>query len=164
MNAPDKLASLLTLTREPHPASRKIHIAGSRDDLRVPLREVRLTNGEVVSLYDTSGPYSDPAVEIDVNRGLPGVRTAWIEARGDTEGYSGRSHQALDDGVKGDARQVLDADRIEALRQAAAAVPAFQQALDSGRAHTGCAQPPAWPRPALDSAGSNESASTEAEG
>ena len=43
-------------------------------------------------------------------------------------------------------------------------VPAFQQALDSGRAHMGCAQPPAWPRPALDSAGSNESARTEAEG
>ena len=135
--APDKLASLLTLTREPHPASRKIHIAGSRDDLRVPLREVRLTNGEVVSLYDTSGPYSDPAVEIDVNRGLPGVRTAWIEARGDTEGYSGRSHQALDDGVKGEARQVLDADRIEALRQAAAALQRSPRRAKAGANRSG---------------------------
>ena len=61
--------------------------------MRVPLREVRLTHGEVVSLYDTSGPYCDPAVEIDVNRGFPGVRTAWIEARGDTEGYgTGAEH------------------------------------------------------------------------
>ena len=137
MNAPDKLASLLTLTREPFPASRKIHIAGSRDDLRVPLREVRLTNGEVVSLYDTSGPYSDPAVEIDVNRGLPGVRTAWIEARGDTEGYSGRSHQALDDGVKGEARQVLDADRIEALRQAAAALQRSPRRAKAGANRSG---------------------------
>ena len=137
MNAPDKLASLLTLTREPHPASRKIHIAGSRDDLRVPLREVRLTHGEVVSLYDTSGPYSDPAVEIDVNRGLPGVRTAWIEARGDTEGYSGRSHQALDDGVKGEARQVLDADRIEALRQAAAALQRSPRRAKAGANRSG---------------------------
>ena len=122
MNAPDKLASLLTLTREPFPASHKAYIAGSRGDLRVPLREVSLTNGEVISLYDTSGPYSDPAVGIDVTRGLPGVRTAWIEARDDTEGYNGRSHQALDDGVKGEARQALDTGRIEALRKAAAAL------------------------------------------
>ena len=137
MNAPDKLASLLTLTREPFPASRKIHIAGSRDDLRVPLREVRLTHGEVVSFYDTAGPYSDPTVEIDVNRGLPGVRTAWIEARGDTEGYSGRSHQALDDGVKGEARQVLDADRIEALRQAAAALQRSPRRAKAGANRSG---------------------------
>ena len=122
MNAPDKLASLLTLTREPFPASRKTYITGSRDDLRVPQREVSLTNGEVVSLYDTSGPYSDPTVEIDVTRGLPDVRTPWIAARGDTEGYVGRSHQVLDDGVKGELRQALDADRIDALRQAAAAL------------------------------------------
>jgi len=122
MNAPDKFASLLALTREPFPASRKTYVAGSRDDLQVPLREVSLTNGETVSLYDTSGPYSDPAVEIDVNRGLSGVRTAWIEGRGDTEIYGGRSHRALDDGVKGEPRQALDADRIEALRKAAAAL------------------------------------------
>ena len=105
--------------------------------MRVPLREVRLTHGEVVSLYDTSRPYSDPAVEIDVNRGLPGVRTAWIEARGDTEGYSGRSHQALDDGVKGEARQVLDADRIEALRQAAAALQRSPRRAKAGANRSG---------------------------
>ena len=60
MNAPDKLDALLTLTREPFPASRKTHLEGSRADLRVPHREVTLTNGEAVSLYDTSGPYTDP--------------------------------------------------------------------------------------------------------
>ena len=117
MNAPDKLAALLTLTREPFPASRKIHLCGSREDLRVPMREVSLTNGERVSLYDTSGPYSDPAAMIDVNHGLPAVRAGWIESRGDTEIYGGRSHQALDDGAKHEAR---DAERIEALRGAAA--------------------------------------------
>ena len=74
MNAVDKFASLLTLTREPFPASTKSVITGSRQDLRVPVREVLLTNGERVSLYDTSGPYTDPAADIDVRRGLPGVR------------------------------------------------------------------------------------------
>ena len=71
MNAPERLAELLTLTREPFPASRKTLITGSRDDLRVPVREVTLTNGECVALYDTSGPYTDPAAAIDVRRGLP---------------------------------------------------------------------------------------------
>ena len=49
MNAPDKLSALLSLTREPFPASRKTYLTGSRDDLRVPLREVALTNGEAIS-------------------------------------------------------------------------------------------------------------------
>ena len=74
MNAVDKFASLLTLTREPFPASTKSAITGCRPDLRVPVRDVALTNGEIVSLYDTSGPYTDAAVDIDVRRGLPDVR------------------------------------------------------------------------------------------
>jgi phosphomethylpyrimidine synthase len=116
MNAPDKFASLLTLTREPFPASTKSAIAGSRPDLRVPVRDVLLTNGEQVSLYDTSGPYSDPSAEIDVRRGLPGVRGAWIAERGDTERYQGRSHQMLDDGATHADR---DAQRLAELRAAA---------------------------------------------
>lgn len=119
MNAPDKLDALLTLTREPFPASRKTHLAGSRADLRVPLREVALSNGEQVALYDTSGPYTDPAVAIDVRRGLPDLRGPWIAERADTEAYAGRSRQALDDGAHHEAR---DAERIEALRSAAAAL------------------------------------------
>ena len=78
MNAIDKFASLLTLTREPFPASTKATLPGSRPDLRVPVREVLLTNGEQISLYDTSGPYTDPAALIDVRQGLPDVRGAWI--------------------------------------------------------------------------------------
>ena len=137
MNAPDKLASLLTLTREPFPASRKTYISGSRDEFQVPQREVSLTNGEVISLYDTSGPYSDPSVEIDVTRGLPDLRTAWITARGDTEGYVGRLHQVLDDGVKGEVRQALDADRIDALRKAAAALQRSPRRALTGANHSG---------------------------
>jgi phosphomethylpyrimidine synthase len=120
MNAPeDKLSQLLALTREPFPASRKIYLEGSQADLRVPLREVALTNGEVVHLYDTSGPYTDPDAAIDVRRGLAQPRTPWIAARGDTEFYEGRQRQALDDGVKHEAQS---ADRIAQLRADAMAL------------------------------------------
>jgi phosphomethylpyrimidine synthase len=122
MNAPDKLDALLSLTREPFPASRKAHIEGSRGDLRVPHREVTLTNGEVVSLYDTSGPYTDPAAAIDVKRGLPSVRGEWIDARGDIETYTGRVHRMLDDGMKGELPSAIEAERLESLRRAAAAL------------------------------------------
>ena len=124
MNAPDRipapdLAPQPALTRDPFPASRKAWITGTRDDVRVPMREVSLTNGETATLYDTSGPYTDPAVDIDVRRGLPDVRTPWIEARGDTERYAGRTTQALDDGARHEDR---DAERIAALRTAAEAL------------------------------------------
>ncbi|WP_439570646.1 phosphomethylpyrimidine synthase ThiC, partial [Methylibium sp.] len=119
MNAPDKIATLLSLTREPFPASRKTYLQGSRTDLRVPMREVTLTNGETVSLYDTSGPYTEPGVAIDVKRGLLSVRTPWLDARADTEVYAGRLHQALDDGAKHEDRE---AQRIEQLRLDAAAL------------------------------------------
>jgi phosphomethylpyrimidine synthase len=116
MNAPDdKLASLLALTRAPFPASRKVYVTGSRGDLRVPMREVALTNGETVTLYDTSGPYTDPAVAVDVARGLPALRAPWIEARGDTEVYDGRRVQPVDDGAR-------DAERLRALRAQSAAL------------------------------------------
>ena len=124
MNAPDRipapeLAPQPALTRDPFPASRKAWIAGSREDLRVPVREVSLSNGETVTLYDTSGPYTDPAAEIDVRRGLPSVRTAWIDARADTERYEGRAPQAQDDGGRHDGG---DAERLAGLRVAASAL------------------------------------------
>ena len=71
MNAPDKFAQLLTLTREPFPGSTKTYLEGSRPDLRVPVRDIALTNGAQASVYDTSGPYTDPQAQIDVRRGLP---------------------------------------------------------------------------------------------
>ncbi|MEP6723068.1 MAG: phosphomethylpyrimidine synthase ThiC [Variovorax sp.] len=129
MNAIDKFASLLTLTREPFPASTKSAIAGSRPDLRVPVRDVALTNGEVVSLYDTSGPYTDAAVEIDVRRGLPDVRAAWIAERADTESYEGRLRAALDDGAKNEDRE---AERIAQLRAEAAALQRTPRRARSG--------------------------------
>ncbi|AVS69478.1 phosphomethylpyrimidine synthase ThiC [Paracidovorax avenae] len=117
MNAPDKFAQLLSLTREPFPASTKSYLTGSRPDLRVPVRDIALTNGEQVSVYDTSGPYTDPTADIDVRRGLASVRGAWIEGRGDTERYEGRQRVALDDGSKSE-----DAARLAVLRAEAAAL------------------------------------------
>ena len=130
MNAPDKFQQLLTLTREPFPASSKSFIEGSRADMRVPVRDVRLTNGEVVSLYDTSGPYTDPQATIDVRNGLAtSARGAWIEERGDTERYTGRERMALDDGGKHEGR---DAERIAQLRQEAAGLQRQPRRARSG--------------------------------
>jgi phosphomethylpyrimidine synthase len=53
-------------------------------DLKVPMREVALSNGESIRLYDTSGPYTDPAAALDLNQGLPALRQKWIEERNDT--------------------------------------------------------------------------------
>jgi phosphomethylpyrimidine synthase len=78
----------------PFPNSRKIYVQGSRPDIRVPMREISLSptpaalGAEVnppLTVYDTSGPYTDPAADIDIRRGLADVRGSWIEARGDTE-------------------------------------------------------------------------------
>jgi phosphomethylpyrimidine synthase len=79
VNAPDKLSQFISLTREPLPASRKVHVTGTRPDLRVPMREITQSNGEQVLVYDTSGPYTDPQAAIDVRRGLPALRQGWIE-------------------------------------------------------------------------------------
>ncbi|GAB4088575.1 phosphomethylpyrimidine synthase ThiC [Hydrogenophaga soli] len=134
MNAPDKLAQLLSLTREPFPASTKVHEAGRiHPGIRVPLREVRLTNGDTVSLYDTSGPYTDPSATIDVRRGLPDLRGPWLDARADTETYEGRAAQALDDGHRrgGDSTDP-EVQRIEQLRAEAAALQRAPRRAKSG--------------------------------
>ena len=129
MNAPDKIAQLLALTREPLPASTKGVMEGSRPDIRVPVRDVRLTNGREVSFYDTSGPYTDPKVAIDVRAGLAPVRAAWIAERGDTEAYEGRLAHILDDGGKHEGR---DAERIDQLRREAAGLQRQPRRARSG--------------------------------
>ena len=129
MNAPDKIAQLLALTREPLPASTKGVMEGSRPDIRVPVRDVRLTNGREVSFYDTSGPYTDPKVAIDVRPGLAPVRAAWIAERGDTEAYEGRLAHILDDGGKHEGR---DAERIDQLRREAAGLQRQPRRARSG--------------------------------
>jgi phosphomethylpyrimidine synthase len=73
------------------------------------MREVSLTNGDKVVLYDTSGPYTDPAQKTDVRFGLSAVRAPWIAERGDTEEYVGRTWQPEDDGLRSADLRNLDA-------------------------------------------------------
>nr|WP_279089065.1 phosphomethylpyrimidine synthase ThiC [Comamonas thiooxydans] len=134
-HAPDaaRFAELLAQSRQPFPASTKSYLSGAlHPQLRVPVRDIALTNGEQVSVYDTSGPYTDPAVQIDVRQGLPSVRGAWIEARGDSEYYVGRLRVALDDGGK---RGEEDA-RVAQLRAEAAALQRQPRRAKSGQSVT----------------------------
>ncbi len=74
------------------PASHKIYIAGSRPDIRVPMREIALSEGNPpLRLYDTSGPYTDPEAHPDIKQGLPPLRLPWILGRGDVEELPGSS-------------------------------------------------------------------------
>jgi len=83
------------ITTDPFPGSQKIYVAGSDPSIRVAMREVRQAavrssqgreeSNAPVTVYDTSGPYTDPAVEIDVHQGVAPVRSDWIQARGGVE-------------------------------------------------------------------------------
>jgi phosphomethylpyrimidine synthase len=106
----------LRVTTGPFPASRKLQVRGRRHSgISVTMREIELTSsaGEPpVRVYDTSGPYSDPAVETDINRGLPELRKPWILARGDVEFYEGREVRPEDNGLRrGEASAVSLFDR-----------------------------------------------------
>jgi phosphomethylpyrimidine synthase len=91
------------------PNSKKIYVSGNiHPDIRVPFREIALAptktmSGEIevndpVRVYDTSGPWGDPSVDVDVTRGLPPLREKWIRDRGDVEECDGRKVQPIDDG------------------------------------------------------------------
>jgi len=104
---------------QPFPSSRKVYVSGSRPDIRVPMREITLSDTPAgfgaesnppLTVYDTSGPYTDPGVDIDVRRGLPDVRTPWIAERHDTEVLP---EQTSEYGRGRDADKMLDALRFE---------------------------------------------------
>ena len=97
MNANDKFyardAHVDSAAVTPLPNSRKIHVEGSRADIRVPMREIAQSDTPAsfgseknppIVVYDTSGPYTDPAASIDIRKGLPALRATWIAERGDT--------------------------------------------------------------------------------
>ena len=100
MNATDKFIAARAHVDEaaiqPLPNSKKVYVTGSRPDIRVPMREISQTPtaGEAnppIYVYDCSGPYTDPAVRIDIRQGLPALRAGWIAERGDTEELPGLS-------------------------------------------------------------------------
>jgi len=80
--------------------SKKVYVTGSRTDLKVPFREISLSDtpssfgaekNPPVMVYDTSGPYTDPDYQIDIRNGLPSLRSQWIDERNDTEFLDGPS-------------------------------------------------------------------------
>lgn len=97
-----------TTTGTAFPGSRKTYLQGTRPDLRVPMREVMLSTGDSVVLYDTSGPYTDTALRTDIRLGLPALREAWIAERADTATYEGRPVRPVDNGLKVDDTRNLD--------------------------------------------------------
>ncbi|ACT46946.1 phosphomethylpyrimidine synthase ThiC [Methylotenera mobilis] len=118
MNATDKnltkflneTASVDESATTPFAKSRKVYVEGSRPDIRVPFREISLSDtpsafgaekNPPVVVYDTSGPYTDPTISIDIRNGLPALRTGWITERGDVEQLDGPTsefgHQRLVD-------------------------------------------------------------------
>lgn len=97
----EKLPSQDKITREPFPESKKIYVESKSGKVKVAMREISLsktvreTGSQVTEeensplvVYDTSGPYTDPSIEIDVHQGLEKLRDTWIKDRGDTEQLS----------------------------------------------------------------------------
>ena len=132
------------ITRTPFPGSRKIYLDGSRADIRVPFREITLTDTLVhegqgeprreanppLRVYDASGPYTDPQAAIDITRGLPGLRSSWIADRADTEALPGISSAY--------GRQRLADPALAALRMQAAPTPSRCPASAAPTAASGC--------------------------
>src|SRR6185295_19259134 len=93
---------------KPLPNSRRIYIDGKQPGVSVPFREISqnqtrnfdnsLDDNAPVRVYDTSGPWGDPAIRCDVREGLPSLRRHWILSRGDVEEYEGRELKPIDDG------------------------------------------------------------------
>ncbi|SEM45414.1 hydroxymethylpyrimidine synthase [bacterium A37T11] len=84
------------VSREPFPGSKKIYVAGVLHNIKVPMREIALSKttdrfrneveeNQPVVVYDTSGPFTDPSIDIDVRKGIPRIRQGWIADRQDTD-------------------------------------------------------------------------------
>lgn len=102
LNPLSESAQVDTNSVQPFPNSRKIYIEGSKPDIQVPMREITVAETPTsmgneynppVTVYDTSGPYTDPNVAIDIRKGLVDIRSTWIERRQDTEQLSAFSSQ-----------------------------------------------------------------------
>jgi phosphomethylpyrimidine synthase len=120
---------------DPYPASEKIYVQGSRPDIQVPMRKITLSDTPAhfgaeknppLYVYDTSGPYTDPNVTVDLKKGLSSVRANWILERNDTEELAGPTsaygHQRLHD----PATQHLRFEHIRKPRRAKAGMNVTQ--------------------------------------
>ncbi|HMM13044.1 MAG TPA: phosphomethylpyrimidine synthase ThiC [Parvibaculum sp.] len=119
-----------SVTTGPLPASRKVYTSPAAfPELNVPFREIALhpsAKEPPVRVYDTSGPYTDPDAVIDVEKGLPRMREAWIEARGGTERYEGRALKPEDNGNVSDTHLARSFPIAHAPRRGFAGQPLTQ--------------------------------------
>jgi len=90
------------ITREPLPGSEKVYLQSpNHPDVKVPMRKINLTDGTDITVYDTSGPYTDVNAEVDVHKGIASdVRAKWIADRDDSELYEGRDTKPEDNGLE----------------------------------------------------------------
>ncbi|MDQ1089508.1 phosphomethylpyrimidine synthase ThiC [Siphonobacter sp. SORGH_AS_1065] len=122
----EKLPSPQTITRAPLTGSRKVYVPGTLHNIQVAMREITLSdtvtnfNGKEsrqpnapVTVYDTSGPYTDPNATIDLQKGLPRLREAWIKDRADVEQLASFSSAYCNERL---ANRSLDALRFEHIR------------------------------------------------
>jgi phosphomethylpyrimidine synthase len=101
-------SKILRNVTKPFPNSQKVHVETPGGKVRVAMREItqaqtkdfqgQITQNPPLRVYDTSGPYTDPSVKIDIRAGLEPIRAGWIEQRGDSETYLGREVQPRDNG------------------------------------------------------------------
>ncbi len=123
------------ITREPFPNSRKIYVEGSKASIQVAMREVTQHdtqagkfNGEAgpnppVTIYDTSGPFTDPDIALDVHQGIPDIRTPWIRERDDVVELDGHTS---DYAQKRESDSSLDSIRFKRNRKALRAKPGMR--------------------------------------
>ncbi len=129
----DKTPTQEAITRDPFPASKKIYVPGKIHDIKVAMREISLSDtvnkfntakpvekNPPVTVYDTSGPFTDPEIEIDVRKGIPQLRQQWILDRNDVEGLP---HISSDYGRERLENPSLDELRFEHLKKPLKAKP-----------------------------------------
>ncbi|MCB0319385.1 MAG: phosphomethylpyrimidine synthase ThiC [Bdellovibrionales bacterium] len=121
-----------SISRDPFPGSKKIYVKGKMDSVSVPMREILLSdtpsafagfgpaqNG-TLCVYDTSGPYTDPDVEVDISRGLAPIRDRWIEDRANTEMLPGLTSQYARSQAENDELNSIRFSRVRTPRKAKA--------------------------------------------
>ena len=125
----ETLTSLSSVNKafiEPFPNSKKVYAKGSRDDIRVPMRQIKLTDtigdlaekNDPVHVYDTSGPYTDPSKTISYRKGVDPIRSNWIEERADTEVLDGVSSKFSNERLGNKKLDELRFEHLKAPRKA----------------------------------------------
>jgi len=120
------LSSINEAFIKPFPNSTKVYVKGSRDDIMVPMRQIKLTEtigdlaekNEPIHVYDTSGPYTDPSKTISYREGIESLRSNWIEERDDTEILEGVSSKFSNERLNNKKLDELRFEHLKAPRKA----------------------------------------------